>query len=83
MHGVQQGLQHGGRAYLAHAKPSQTSRGTGELTADIRSVVQVSAVHADIPQARRTAGQSTECLMLSPVNAAYASSREMHVYAPS
>jgi len=57
VYGVQQGLQHGGRAHVAHAKPPQAGGGTVQLAADFRPVVQMPAVHADIPQTRRAAGQ--------------------------
>lgn len=59
MHGVQQGLQHGGRAHVAHAKPSQESDGTGQLAANLRPVVQVLAVHANISKTRRVTGITT------------------------
>lgn len=49
VYGLQQRLQHGGRANVTHAKPSQTGGGTGKLATDIRPIVQVSTVHADIP----------------------------------
>lgn len=57
VYGLQQRLQHGGRANVAHAEPSQTGCGTGQLATDIRPVVQVPAVHTDIPQARRATGR--------------------------